>query len=334
MKAKILKLLASLASDRKVEKKIIILVLSIAAGFILLLCAPVVVLTGMGSSKPDLSSMDTTMFTEQNFMASLDSDQAAKINAIKAIGQVIETEMRSCGVVKQTIKAVVIYLTYFEGVENFDANAYANLFKAAPDDAALIDGINQTYHLSIPYEEYLHNYTFIMNTLINPYMFDEPDTKNCSDLAAWGFNAYESGWGYKAGFIGQRDEETRLRYCDNAGLMIGYLNYDTDEKLFGDAVTTLTYTEQGDLNTMPDIPGIGLFDGTKHGIYLGSGEVVFSDEAVGYVTRQAVADGTWTKWCTYEGIIYPPEVQEAIDSSSSSEDSSGPDSSAESGGES
>lgn len=334
MKAKLLKLLASFVSDRQVEKKIIILVLSISVGFILLLCLPVVVMSGMGSSKPDLDSMDRSIFTEQNFIASLDSEQAAKLNAIKTTGQAIEAAMADCGVAKQMIKAEVIYLTYFENVENFDANAYANLFRAAPDDAALIDGINQTYHLEIPYEEYLRGYTFIMNTMINPYMFSDTTTKNAADLAAWAFNAYESGWGYKAGFTGQKNDEDRIRYCDNAGLMIGYLNYDTQEKLFSDAVTTLTYTEQGEISSMPDVPGIGLFDGTKHGIYIGNGEVIFCDEVVGYVTRQAVADGSWTKWCTYEGIIYPPEVQDSVNNNSSSEDSSDSNSEAESGGES
>lgn len=334
MKTIIIKLLASLASDMKAQKKIIILVLSISVGFIFLLCLPVVVMTGMGSSKPDMSAIDPSQFTEQSIMASLDSEQADKIDRLKGVGQSIETEMAAVGVPKQTIKAQVIYVTYFDNVQNFDANAFANLFKAAPDDATLINSINQTYHLEIPYEQYLHNYTYIMNTTVNPYMFSDTSTKNAADLAAWGFNAYESGWGYKAGFIGQKNDEDRIRYCDNAGLMIGYLNYDTAQKLFGDAVTTLTYTEQGEIDSMPDVPGIGLFDGTKHGIYIGNGEVIFCDEVVGYVTRQAVADGSWTKWCTYEGIIYPPEVQDAIDSSSSSEDSSSPDSESESRGES
>ena len=173
-----------------------------------------------------------------------------------------------------------------------------------------------------------------MNATMNPYMFSDPGTKNAADMAAWAYNAFESGWGYKSGFTGEKSDEDRIRYCDNAGLMIGYLNYDPEAKTFGEEYDTLTYTEQGEIDSMPDVPGIGLFDGTKHGIYIGNGEVIFCDEVVGYVTRQAVADGSWTKWCTYEGIIYPPEVQDAIDSSSSSEDSSSSDSESESRGES
>lgn len=312
MSAKLIRVLAQILSDDKTRRKIIILVLSISFGFIYLLCLPVIVISNMGSAKPDTGGIDLGQFTKESFMSSLDSKQTARITEMQDAGTAIEAEMSDLGIPEQTIKAQLIYASFFENVENFDANLYANLFKAAPDDAALIDAINQNYGLEIGYEDYLHTYTFVMNATINPYMFSDPSTKNAADMAAWAYNAYESGWGYKAGFVGQKDEETRLRYCDNAGLMIGYLNYDTQEKLFGDTVTTLTYTEQGDLNTMPDVAGIGLFDGTNHGIYIGSGEVVFCNEEVGNVTRQAVTDGRWTSWCTYDGITYPPEVQEAI----------------------
>ena len=332
MTAKILKILASLVPRKKIEKKMILLVLSIAFGLIYLLCLPVILLSSLGSSKPDVSAIDLSQFTEQSFRASLDSEQAARIEDIKAAGLAIETEMADLGVASQTIKAQVIYVTYFEGVRNFDANAYANLFKFAPSDEILIDSINQNYGLSIDYEEYLHNYTFIMNTTINPYMFTDASTKNAADLAAWAFNAYESGWGFKSGFIGEKSDEDRIRYCDNAGLMIGYLNYDPGQKVFDEAISTLTYTEQGDLETMPDTAGIGLFDGTKHGVYIGNGEVIFSDEAVGYVTRQAVADGRWIRWCTYEGITYPQAVEGRINELNA--DDSSNESQAESGGDS
>lgn len=86
--------------------------------------------------------------------------------------------------------------------------------------------------------------------------------------ASWAKNAYESGWGYKDGSYGNRDDSDRIRCADNAGLMLGYLNYNAEEKSFGNDFQTLTYTEQGDINTMPEVAGIGLFDGEKHGIYI------------------------------------------------------------------
>ena len=322
MSAKIIKLLITVLSDKKLGKKIIILVLSIAFGFIYLLCLPVIVISNLGSVDLDTTGIDMTQFTEDNFMSQLDSEQADTINAMKDAGTAIETEMANLGIADQTIKAQLIYASFFENVENFDANFYANLFKAAPDDATLIDAINQNYGLSIPYEDYLRTYTFVMNNTMNPYMFTEPATKNAGDMAAWANNAYVSGWGYMSGYIGEKDSEQKIRRCDNAGLMIGYLNYDPDSKTFTDGYTTLTYTEQGGISTMPEVPGIGLYDGTKHGIYIGLGKVVFCDETVGYVTMQTVSEGTWTSWCTYEGITYPQAVQEAIDEINAVDDSS------------
>ena len=143
-------------------------------------------------------------------------------------------------------------------------------------------------------------------------MFSDETTKNCADLADWAENAYISGWGYMNGFIGERNETDRIRYADNAGLMLGYLNYSPNENTFNSNYDTLVYTEQGSLDTMPEIVGLGLFDGSQHGIYIGNGEVVYSSESLGYVTKEAVSDGNCTSWCTYEGVDYPQEVTEAL----------------------
>ena len=139
MSAKIIKLLITVLSDKKLGKKIIILVLSIAFGFIYLLCLPVIVISNLGSVDLDTTEIDVAQFTEDNFMSQLDSDQADKINAMKDAGTAIETEMANLGIADQTIKAQLIYASFFENVEDFDANFFANLFKATPDDAALID---------------------------------------------------------------------------------------------------------------------------------------------------------------------------------------------------
>lgn len=322
MKAQAIKAILAILSDKKLGKKIFILVLSISFGLIYLLCLPVIVISSMGTAELDTGGIDAGIFTEENFLASLDSEQAAQITAMQTAGEAIETEMANLGIADQTIKAQLIYVSFFNNADDFDANFYANLFKAAPDDEVLIDSINQNYGLSIDYEQFLHNYTFVMNSTINQYMFTDGESKNAVDLAAWANNAYISGWGYKSGFTGEKDSEDRICYCDNAGLMIGYLNYDPSAKEFGNAYSTLTFTEQGDISTMPDIAGIGLYDGSKHGVYVGNGEVIYSADSPGYVIKEAVSDGAWTSWCTYDGIDYPQEIQDAIDSISAADDSS------------
>lgn len=298
--------------DEKKRGKLFVLIGSIVVGFIGLMCLPVAVLSSMGSMEVEPPEIDKSLFNESAIIAGLDSEQQAKITEIQNSGQAIEDAMTGEGVRSQTIKAQLIYMSYFDGVQNFNAESYANLFAAAPNDSDLIAAINSTYGLEIDYDEYMRSYTWVMNSTINEYMFTDGTTKNCSDLAAWAENAYVSGWGYMNGFIGERNDTDRIRYADNAGLMLGYLNYNPTDKMFGFDYDTLVYTEQGGLDTMPDVAGIGLFDGSQHGIYVGNGEVVYSSETLGYVTKEPVSNGSWTSWCTYEGVDYPQEVLNAI----------------------
>ena len=257
--------------------------------------------------------INAEMFRDSALFESLDSEQQAQIENLKNQGRAIEDAMRGAGVRSQTIKAQLIYMSYFGDVQNFNAESYANLFAVAPNDSDLITAINSTYGLEIGYDEFMRTYTWVMNSTINEYMFTDRTTKNCSDLAAWAENAYISGWGFKQGAIGNRDDVDRIRYADNAGLMLGYLNYDPTEKVFNSDHNTLVYTEQGGLDTMPEVAGVGLFDGSQHGIYVGDGEVIYCSESVGYVTKDLVSNGGWTSWCTYEGVDYQQEVRDKID---------------------
>lgn len=300
--------------DKDKRGKLFVLIGSIAAGFLGLMCLPVAVLSSMGSMEVEPPEIDKSLFNESAIMAGLSSEQQEQITNIQNQGQAIKDAITSAGVRSQTIKAQLIYMSYFEDVQNFNAESYANLFAVAPNDSDLIAAINSTYGLEIDYDEFMRTYTWVMNSTINEYMFSDESTKNCTDLAAWAENAYVSGWGYMNGFIGERNEADRIRYADNAGLMLGYLNYDPMEKVFDPNYDTLVYTEQGGIDTMPEVAGIGLFDGSQHGIYVGNGEVIFSSADCGYVTKEPVSNGSWTSWCTYDGVTYPQEVTDAIQS--------------------
>ena len=294
--------------------KLFVAVGSIIAGFLGLMFLPIAVISSIGSMNIEQPDIDKSLFTESALFESLDSEQQAEITNIQNQGQAIEDAMTNAGVRDQTIKAQLIYMSYFDEVQNFYAESYAHLFAVAPNDNNLISAINSIYGLDIDYDEFVRTYTFVMNSTINAFMFTDTGTKNCADLAAWAENAFISGWGYKSGAVGERDETDRIRYADNAGLMLGYLNYSPTDKAFGSDYSTLVYTEQGSLDTMPEVAGVGLFDGSQHGIYVGNGEVVFSSADCGYVTKEVVSNGSWTSWCTYEGIEYPQEVTDAIES--------------------
>ena len=299
--------------DEKKRGKLFVLIGSIAAGFLGLMCLPVAVLSSMGSLEIETPEVDRSMFTDSAFMATLDEDQQSQIAEFQSQGEAIAAVMSAVGLPSETIKAQLIYYSYFDENPLSDFTEYASLFANANDDIALLESINATYGIEIPYDDFMRSYTWTMNATINEYMFTDSTTKNCTDMAAWAENAYVSGWGFKQGAIGNRDDVDRIRYADNAGLMLGYLNYNPTEKVFNSDHNTLVYTEQGGLDTMPEVAGVGLFDGSQHGIYMGDGEVVYSSEAIGYVTKDLVSNGSWTSWCTYEGVDYPQEVRDKID---------------------
>lgn len=303
--------------DEKKRGKLFVLIGSIAAGFLGLMCLPVAVLSSMGSLEIETPEVDRSMFTDSAFMATLDEDQQSQIAEFQSQGEAIAAVMSAVGLPSETIKAQLIYYSYFDENPLSDFTEYASLFANANDDIALLESINATYGIEIPYDDFMRSYTWTMNTTINEYMFTDSTTKNCADMAAWAENAYVSGWGFKQGAIGNRDDVDRIRYADNAGLMLGFLNYDPTEKVFSSDYNTLVFTEQGSLDTMPEVAGIGLFDGSQHGIYVGDGEVVYSSEAIGYVTKDLVSNGSWTSWCTYEGVDYPQEVRDKIDENGS-----------------
>lgn len=299
--------------DEKKRGKLVTAVLSAAVGLLLLLCAPAVMLSSLGEVGEE-AQVPELHLNAYDIYSSLDSESRQRLDDIRSAGNDIANAMDEKGVKVHTIKAQLIYMSYFDEVQNFYAESYANLFAAAPNDSDLINAINSTYGLEIDYDEFIRTYTWVMNSTLNPYMFNDAGSKNCTDLAAWAENAFISGWGYKSGAVGERDETDRIRYADNAGLMLGYLNYSPTDKAFGSDYSTLVYTEQGSLDTMPEVAGVGLFDGSQHGIYVGNGEVVFSSDDCGYVTKEVVSNGSWTSWCTYEGIEYPQEVTDAIES--------------------
>lgn len=299
--------------DEKKRGKLVTAVLSAAVGLLLLLCAPAVMLSSLGEVGEE-AQVPELHLNAYDIYSSLDSESRQRLDDIRSAGNDIANAMDEKGVKVHTIKAQLIYMSYFDEVQNFYAESYANLFAAAPNDSDLINAINSTYGLEIDYDEFIRTYTWVMNSTLNPYMFNDTGSKNCTDLAAWAENAFISGWGYKSGAVGERDETDRIRYADNAGLMLGYLNYSPTDKAFGSDYSTLVYTEQGSLDTMPEVAGVGLFDGSQHGIYVGNGEVVFSSADCGYVTKEVVSNGSWTSWCTYEGIEYPQEVTDAIES--------------------
>lgn len=307
-KALLKKLAVDTALDKDKRNKILLIVGSIAVGLLFLLFAPIAVLSGMGLiESPEIS----VNFDENDFMSRMSPERQETMNSMTADGQAIADSMFVIGLQEQTIKAQLIYFSYFESGQIVDFSGYAEMFRNQNDEV-LISDINNFYGLEISYEDFMRSYVMVMNSTINEHMFTDSGKKNCADMAAWARNAYVSGWGFQENCFGEMDENLRYRCADNVGLIMGYLRYMPSEKAFNTDIDTLIYNEQGGLDTMPDIAGIGLFDGSQFGIYVGNGEVIFASADSGNIVKSPVSEGNWISWCTFEGVDYPQEVVDKI----------------------
>lgn len=307
-KALLKRLAVDTALDKDKRNKILLIIGSTAVGLLFLLFAPIAVLSSMGQiESPEIS----VNFDENDFFENLDSQQQEKLSKMELDGQAIADSMSAIGLQEQIIKAQLIYFSYFESGQIVDFSGYAEMFRNENNEA-LISDINNFYGLEISYGDFMRSYVMVMNATINEYMFTDSGTKNCADMVAWVRNAYVSGWGFQENCFGEMDENLRYRCADNVGLIMGYLRYIPSEKAFDTDVDTLIYNEIGGLDTMPDITGIGLFDGSQFGIYVGNGEVIFASAESGNVVKSPVSEGNWISWCTFEGIDYPQEVMDKI----------------------
>lgn len=106
------KLAIYILGDEKKRGKLLVLIGSIAVGFIGLMCLPVAVLSSMGSMEIEQPQIDKSLFNESAIMAGLSSEQQAKITEIQNSGQDIENAMTNAGVRSQTIKAQLIYVIF------------------------------------------------------------------------------------------------------------------------------------------------------------------------------------------------------------------------------
>ena len=340
MKEILVKIALDILGDKEKRNKVLIFVLSIVVGVVLLMFAPVAVLMTMQDiDPPDVSGN----FDQAAWMQSLDSKQQNQIAQMESAGQQIASAMESVGVREQTIKAQLIYVSCFDDVVVDDFNAYANLFRYAPDDATLINSINQNYGMEIVYEDFMRSYALISHVVINPYMFTDAQTKNSTDLVIWARQAYENGWGYVYGTYGNilteellqdrasmfgehvtgfedfiRENWMRRRTADCVGLIKGYGWYNPDSgeiEVGTNGMADVTAngmfdaaTVKGTIDTIPEVPGIAVWQDGHIGIYIGNGEVI---EAMG--TEQGVVKTTlpsgWTHWLEIPYISYATQEE-------------------------
>ncbi|MCR4646650.1 MAG: hypothetical protein K5695_14785 [Oscillospiraceae bacterium] len=301
MKTAIIKLIIQLLTDEKTRRKLLIAIASILVGALGMLLLPVVALHIMSQMEPPELGFDESAFMEQ-----IDTERMAEL---EQDGDILAESLIAKGLRRQIMKAQLLYLSCFpDGVENMDA--YADCFATA-DDAALIDRLNEIYGLEIDYTEFERTYKMVQHVSIDPYLLESPKSKIAADLAAWCRNAYEAEWISQGGH-GELNAELQRRTADNLGLILGYKSYDPGSLAFRDGYNLLVYSVQGGMDSLPDVPGVGVYSGSAFGVYVGDGQVVFACDDCSPVQMVPVTDPRWTCWVTFEDILYPQEMWEYI----------------------
>ena len=169
--------------------------------------------------------------------------------------------------------------------------------------------------------------------------FTDPATKNAADLVTYAIHAWESGWGYVWGTygcvltdslfsykleqypdgVGNYEDFIRAnwlggRTTDCVGLIKGYgwlnpetLSIDYAANGMPDVGANQMYysaSVSGIIDTMPDTPGLAVWNDGHIGVYIGDGYVI---EAMGtkYGVVKTELDGRgWTHWLQIPYINY------------------------------
>ena len=118
-------------------------------------------------------------------------------------------------------------------------------------------------------------------------------TTTADDLVKWAFRAYYERWEYIYGGC----EEGHV---DCSGLIKSKVEVcarGTEELL---AESPLS----GPIETIPDIPGLGVYNFGHVGIYVGDGMVIDARTEVSGVGYDSIEYETWTNWFEIKGVDY------------------------------
>lgn len=330
--AAVKKIAVYLAADKRTWK---------AAGWIIgitvtLVLLPVMILLAMGNQ---FSAADTSNIDYSQFMQSLSPEQKERFSKMEDDGKAIEKEMEKLGIKDMTVKAQMIYLTYFDDVqkdEKFFAE-YCSLFKEN-DNEKLIENLNNKYNLSIDYSEFMRSYSVIVNVSIDPYLFVNFDIKNNIDLSVWAENAYKTQWGcvphtdgslltdekYKAlkekypeDITEDCDKWLSRRTVDNYNLLKSYLWYDHESRTISEdnySISDMTVQElfdsatvKGSIDTIPETKGSSVLKENMIGIYVGNGNVIYAKSVKDGIVKENISAGGWTSWFEMPWIQYGDE---------------------------
>lgn len=159
-KALLKKIVLDIVLDEKKRRGFLMAVGSISVGLFFLMITPIIFLSAIADIEPPLYS--DIEFDREVFLSQLPPEQQEKIAAMEADEQAIAEAMAAIDLQEQTIKAQLIYVSYFEDNRFTDFTAFADHF--TQDNEHLIPSLNADYGLAIDYDEFMRTYALVMFT--------------------------------------------------------------------------------------------------------------------------------------------------------------------------
>lgn len=303
---------------------------------LVVLFMPIIALVSLFSVDIEIDGDDILEIVEN-----LDVEDVEKFTRFEEILTEIEDAMEDAGMGDryedaQLLFAMALYDHYDE--DDF-VDRLVGCFEEDQDDYELIENINDEFGTDIDAAEFIQLAISYRSSTINTWGFIDRDTRNNLDLCRWAWEAYNDEWGYVWATYGLVLTPNSLeslsesipdhvgsyhdfiethwvgrRTADCAGLIKGYwwFNFDTNEIVygsngFGDMDADSMYynaSESGTIDTMPDIPGLGLWHEGHVGIYVGNGTVIHASGTRSGVVKNLVENTTFTHWFYIPNITY------------------------------
>lgn len=321
------------------NKKLRRVVLGIILGIIIIIMMPMVAILSIFSGDIDI---DTDRL-QDIVMEEMSDEEKAKLQTVEDMMNAIESAMTEKGfAAERTKEAQVLYtLALYDYAKADDfVDKLVGCFDEGQSDEQLIAAVNAAFGTELKTEDYSNVMNSIRAKAINVSKFVDPETKNNVDLAEWAKQAYAKKWGYVYGTYGEVLTESILtikisqfpkqvgdnaelirrhwlggRTADCIGLIKGYawFNCDTGQIEYrsngvrdtgSDPMLDMA-TEEGTIDTMPDIPGIAVWMDGHIGIYVGDGQTIHAANTELGVIMTPLAQSGWTHWLKIPYISYP-----------------------------
>ena len=330
---------ATVASDKRGRTAIG----AIIVGVLMIFFLPIIVLTSILSGAKDVEiDVNAAMPVIE---ANMSDENKAKIQHIDDVANAISSEFAARNLDALTIKkAQAVYLCLFYEAEQSDADfitKLADFYEQSTDDDSLISLLQSTFGVSINKTDFKNLMSTIKSNVID--IKDIPAEKTNLGLVQWAEYAYNNGWGYVYGSHGQVLTESELkslesvfggmvsdkedyirshwmgrRVSDCCGLIKGYgwYNADTGNIEYGtngmrDVTANGMYqaaSVKGPMSTMPEIPGLAVWQEGHIGVYIGNGWVIQAANTWDGVIKTKLSYNRWQGWCQVPFINYVEET--------------------------